>query len=138
MRGGAIPALAWGTLLLVLFALNWIWEGRLVQVGSTTYALVAIYGTGLGLWLVRREALSTGEPSAPDAPEALPESSTGAVLAGLAIACILFGIVWAQFLIFFGAGMLVLALGRTVVELRAQRRAREAAMGQRAIAEREP
>lgn len=128
MRGGAIPVVAWGTLLLALFALNWIWEGRLIQVGSTTFALVAVYGTGLGLWLLRREALARGEPGRPDAPEALPESSIGAVLAGLSIACILFGIVWAQFLVFFGAAMLLLAVGRTVVELRAQRRAREAAM----------
>ena len=26
MRGGAIPVLAWGTLLLVLFVGNWIWD----------------------------------------------------------------------------------------------------------------
>ncbi len=31
MRGGAIPVLAWGTLLLVLFVGNWIWDNRLIN-----------------------------------------------------------------------------------------------------------
>ena len=39
-------------------------------------------------------------------------------------ACILFGIVWAGFLIYFGAGVLVLSLGRLALELRAQRKSR--------------
>ena len=42
MRGGALPLLFWGTLLLVLLAMNWIWEGRLIQVGPTAFALVVL------------------------------------------------------------------------------------------------
>lgn len=131
MRGGAIPLLAWGTMLLVLYATNWIWEGRTVQIATTAFALVAIYGIGIALWLRRREALRRGEPRAAHEPEALPESSTGAALTGLALACILFGLVWARFLVLFGAAMLVLALGRSALELRAQRRARDSALPER-------
>ena len=42
MRGGAIPVLAWGTLLAVLLAINWIWTGDAIQVGSFAFALLII------------------------------------------------------------------------------------------------
>jgi len=127
MRGGAIPLLAWGTLLLVLYALNWIWEGRAIQVATTVFAIVAIYSIAAGLWLLRREALRRGPPPADPEPDALAQSSTGAVLVGLSVPCILFGMVWARFLVYFGAALLVAALGRSAVELRDQRAARAAA-----------
>jgi uncharacterized iron-regulated membrane protein len=124
MRGGALPLLAWGTLLLVLFSINWIWEGRLIQVGTTTFAILIVYGSALALWWRRREAIQPGPPPAEIAPEALPSASAGAVIVGLAVACVLFGLVWAQFLVFFGLGMLALGLGRVTLERRDQRRAR--------------
>ena len=34
MRGGAIPLLAWATLLVILMAINWIWTGDPIQVGT--------------------------------------------------------------------------------------------------------
>lgn len=126
MRGGALPLLFWGTLLLVLYTINWIWEGRLIQVGPTAFALTAIYGIALGLWLVRREAIRRGEPAPSHSPEALAESSLGAVLVGLSAAAILFGMVWARFLVYFGTVMFAVAVGRTGLEVRAQRRARDA------------
>jgi hypothetical protein len=128
MRGGALPFLAWGALLLVLFTANWIWEGRLIQVGPTVGALLIIWGAALGLWLSRRdEALRRGEPAAAASAEALPASSTGAVIAGLSIGCIVFGVVWAPFLVYLGLAMLIVALARVGLELRAQRAARESA-----------
>lgn len=126
MRGGALPLVFWGTLLLVLYAINWIWEGRLIQVGPTAFALAAIYGVALGLWLVRREAIRRGEPAPSRSPESVAESSLGAVLVGLSAAAILFGMVWARFLVYFGAAMFVAALTRTGLEVRAERRARDA------------
>jgi hypothetical protein len=128
MRGGAIPLLAWGTILLVLYATNWIWEGRPIQVATTAFALLAIYGIAVGLWLLRRESVRRGAPRPSRVPEPLADSSLGAVLVGLSVAAILFGIVWARFLVYFGAAVLVAALARSLLEVRAQRRAREAAL----------
>jgi hypothetical protein len=124
VRGGAIPLLAWATGLVVLLAINWIWTGDAVQVGTFTYAALAVYA-GAGLLVVaHRHALRPGPPSPRHDPEAVPDGSLAAVIAGLSIACILFGVVWAKFLVFFGAGMLVLSLGRVAIELRSQRESR--------------
>ncbi len=121
MRGGALPMFAWGTVLLVLYVGNWIWEGRIVQVGSTVMALLIIYLAGLLVWMLRRDAVRRGPPEADPGPEPAPAASSGAVLAGLSVGAIMFGVAWAKFLVYFGAGMLVLSLGRIVVELRAER-----------------
>jgi hypothetical protein len=119
--------LAWGTLLIVLLAINWIWTGDAIQVGTFAYAALAVYTGGLLLSLARREALRRGPP--PPAPELDPEpdASLAAVLIGLSIACVLFGVVWSKFFIYFGAGLLVLSLGRLAIELRAERETRERA-----------
>jgi hypothetical protein len=116
--------LAWGTVLLVLYIGNWIWEGRAIQVSTTVLAVLIIYLAGLLVWLLRHESVRRGPPEPDFEPEPVPEASSGAMLAGLSVGAILFGVAWANFLVFFGAGMLVLALGRIVVELRAERAAR--------------
>jgi hypothetical protein len=121
MRGGAIPMLCWATVLAVLLAINWIWTGDAIQVGTFAYASLSIYATGLLLWLLSRSAIRRGPPVATGDPEAIPDASLAAVVVALSIACILFGIVWAKFLVFFGAGVLVLSLGRLAVEVRAER-----------------
>lgn len=130
MRGGAIPLLAWGTLLLVLYAVNWVWEGRPVQAAETAFAILVIYGAAAGLWLARREAVRRGPPPVIREPEALPEASLGAVLVGLSVGCALFGVVWARFLLYFGIAMFVVAVGRVVLELQAQARSRAQAAGE--------
>jgi hypothetical protein len=124
MRGGAIPLLAWGTLLVLLLAMNWIWTGDAIQVGSFAFAVLVIYGGAAALWLASHESLRRGAPPARGNPEALPGMSLSAVGAGFSVAMILFGLVWARFLVFFGAGALVLCLGRLAVELRAERESR--------------
>ncbi|HEY6396184.1 MAG TPA: hypothetical protein VIX82_01900 [Solirubrobacteraceae bacterium] len=129
MRGGAIPLLAWGTVLLVLYTGNWIWEGRPIQVAQTVFAILVIYGGAAVLWLLHREALRRGPPPVQSGLETVPEASTGAVLAALGVASILFGLVWAQFFVYFGAGVLLAGLGRLALELRAQRRTRERVQG---------
>jgi hypothetical protein len=130
VRGGAIPLLAWGTLLVVLLIINWIWTGDAIQVGSFAFAALVIYGAGLLLWLASREALRRGPPPPRGEPEALPESSLGAVLIGFSVGCILFGLAWGRFLIYFGAGLLLLSLGRLVLELRSERESKERAREQ--------
>ncbi len=71
----------------------------------------------------RAQARCAPRPSA--CPEAEPTASLAAVLAGLSLATILFGTVWAGFLVFFGAAMLIVSLGRMAIELRAERASRE-------------
>jgi len=106
MRGGAIPILAWGTILLVI-----------------------IYGFGVAVWLARREALRRGPPEPRDEPETVPQASVGAVLIGLAAGCALFGLAWARFLLDFGIALFVFAVGRLVLENRAQRASRRKWLG---------
>jgi hypothetical protein len=124
MRGGAIPLIAWGTLLILLLALNWIWTGDAIQVGSFGFAVLVVYGVAVVLWLLSREALRRGPPEARRRPETLPEASASSIGIGLSISSILFGLVWAKFLVYFGAGLLLLSLGRLVLELRAEKDSR--------------
>jgi hypothetical protein len=116
--------LAWAGSLTVLLALDWAWTGDAIQIGSFALAvLVVCVGAGL-LALTGRQALRRGPPEPVTDPEAIPEASLAAVIVALSLACMLFGLVWARFLVYFGAGVLVLALGRLVLEVRAQRDSR--------------
>jgi hypothetical protein len=121
VRGGAIPLLAWATLLLVLYVGNWIWDGHGVNPIQAGVATLVIYLIGVALILARREAIRRGPPAPRPEPEAVPELSVAAVVAGLSVACVLFGLVWSTFLVYFGAAVLLLALGRIAVELYEQR-----------------
>lgn len=122
MRGGAIPLLCWGTLLLLLAIGNWIWDAKTVNGLAATVAALIVYGFAVFLWLARRESIRRGPPEPRSKLEVVPLDSLAAVVIGLSIGCILFGLVWAKFLVYFGAGVLVLAVGRLVLELRAERR----------------
>ncbi len=126
MRGGAIPVIAWGTLLLVLFIGNWIWDAKAVNAAEAGFASLIIYAAALGLWLARRESVRRGPPPPQTRIEASPSMSLGAALAGIAVGSILFGLVWAQFLFLFGIGLLIAAIGRLVLELRSERASRHA------------
>lgn len=131
MRGGAIPFFAWGTLLLVLFIGNWIWDAKPVNAAAAGFAALVIYLGGLALWRSRRDAVETGPPGPADEPDTVPESSLSAVGAGLSVAAILFGLAWANFLVYFGAATLALSLGRLMLELRAERDSRRALIEER-------
>ncbi len=128
MRGGAIPLAIWGTLLLVLFIGNWIWDAKPVNAATAAFAALVIYLGALLLWLARRDAIKRGPPEPSAAPEAVPQGSLAAAGAGLAVGAILFGLAWANFLVYFGAAMLVLSLGRLALEVRAERESRRAAV----------
>jgi hypothetical protein len=126
MRGGAIPLLAWGALLVVLMTINWIWTGDAIQVGTFAFASAVVLGMGLALVLVSRgEAVTRGEPRLGAEPEAVPTASLGAVLAGISVASIMFGLAFGRFLVFFGIGLLLTSLGALTRELVTERRARE-------------
>jgi hypothetical protein len=127
MRGGALPVLAWAAILTLLLAGNWIWTGDAIEVGEFGLAVLIILLSALALTGASRTALRRGPPVRPSEGsfEAVPEISAGAALAPFAIASILFGLAFGHFLIYFGCLLLVLALARLGVELRASRRSRE-------------
>jgi hypothetical protein len=125
VRGAALPLLAWGTLLVVLMTLNWIWTGDAIQVGSFAFAAAVVLGGGLlaiALW--PREALRRGDPPRPVGPEAIPTSSAGAVMVAIGFASVMFGLAFGRFLIYFGAGLVVTALGVLWREHKSEREAR--------------
>ena len=124
MRGGALAVLAWATLNLILFIGNFIWDGKPVNAATAAFAAVITYVTGVGLWLSRREAIRRGPPEPHVEVEAVPQASLAATLIGLSIGCILFGLAWSKFLVYFGAGALLLSLGRLFVEKRSERATR--------------
>jgi hypothetical protein len=128
MRGGAIPILAWGTLLLVLCIGNWVWDDKPVNGASATAAVVIVYAFGIALWLARRESIRRGPPDSPGEPETVPQASVAAVAIGLSVGCALFGLAWSKFLLYFGIGTLVASLGRLAVELRSERATRRQAL----------
>jgi hypothetical protein len=124
MRGGAIPLLVWGTLLLVLYACNWAWEGRWVMAAETGFALLLIYGAAAWLWLLARdEALKPGPPRSRPAREAIPLASIAAVGTAAGVAMIAGGLVWTRFLLPMGIALLLTSLGKGAFELREQLRA---------------
>jgi hypothetical protein len=130
MRGGAIPILAWGTILLVLAIGNWVWNDRTVSGLAASAAVAIIYAFAVAMWLARREALRRGPPEPRTEPETVPQASVSAMLMGLATGCALFGLAWAKFLLYFGIAVFVLAVGRLIVELRAERATRRRVLGE--------
>jgi uncharacterized iron-regulated membrane protein len=121
MRGGAIPIIVWGTILLVLAIGNAVWDSKPVNGIEAFAASLIIYITALLLWLARRDSIRRGPPPAETELELVPQASTGAVFIGISVGTILFGLVWAKFLLFFGFGILVLSLYRLAVEIRSER-----------------
>jgi hypothetical protein len=125
MRGGSIPIAAWAGLLVILGALNWVWTSDEIQVGTFGMAAgIVLTGAAAVARGRAREAVSPGPPAPVEAPLAVPSGSVGAVLAAVALAALLFGFAFGRFLVYFGAGLLIAALGRVALEIRAERAAR--------------
>ncbi len=121
MRGGALVVLAWSALLLVLFLGHWIYAGEPTQVAISGGSLAIMVLSAVAIALSGREALRRGPPPARAKVEAVPDISFAAGLIGFSIATIGFGFVWGHFLTYFGAGLLLLSIGRLALELRAER-----------------
>lgn len=123
MRGGAIVPLVWAGLLVLLAATNAIWtKGDLIQSATFLAALGSVLALALLLISVSSQARRTGAPQAHTTVEAVPSTSLASMVAGLAFGMFVFGFAFGQFPILFGAGLLIVSLGRLTVELRAQRR----------------
>jgi uncharacterized membrane protein len=126
MRGGAIPLLVWGTLLLTLAAINWIWDATGVNQWVFLFAVLVIYLWAVFIWAVSRDAVRKGPPETRSEPEAIPRASLAAAGTGISVAVIVYGIEFGQFLIFIGGALLLLCLGRLGRELIWQQRSLQA------------
>jgi hypothetical protein len=121
VRGGALPVLAWSAILVLLYAGNWVWSGKSVEVFETCFALAAIVLFALLLAALNRAAVHRGPPEPTPGVEPIPEFSFGAIGAALAIGCAALGAAFGHFLIYFGAGLFVVSLARLAQELRSSR-----------------
>lgn len=133
MRGGSIPMLGWGALLAVMLVGCWVWTGRGLEVAEFGFAVSVIWGGAvLFAAMSDRESIRKGEPRPQRRPESIPTASLGAVGIGIGIGSVMFGFAFGRFLVYFGAGLIIAALGRVAYEILDERRAR------RAWTEREP
>jgi MFS family permease len=138
VRGGAIVPLIWGGLLTLVLVMNFIWTDDPIQ----TYQFATAIGMVLALVVLlvslsRGEALHRGEPELDRRPRAIPQTSFAAAGAGLAFGMFVFGFTFGSYGSFelgtgflkaptvMGFALLLLAIGRLVVEKRAERRAVE-------------
>ena len=114
----------WSPMLALSLIGNWIVTGDAIQVAEFGFAVTVVFGFGALLTMRSPQSARRGSPEHDDSPEAVPQSSLGAAGAGVAFAALLFGLVWAKFFVYLGAGMMLFALGRVWIELRAQRTSR--------------
>jgi hypothetical protein len=123
VRGGAIPLLAWALILALLYALNVVWTGNGVNLAMAVFAVGATVATAVGfVALSGREALRRGEPPPSAQPRAIPTASFGAVLLAVGAATLVYGFAFGHFLVYFGAGVMIVAVGILAREAHAQRR----------------
>jgi len=128
MRAGAIPLIAWGVLLAILFSVH------LLMTGAATGDLVdtLCYGGALALVVAcavisvvhRHETARRGSPELDTEAVAVPAASLGAPLLALAFVACGFGLVFGSFLVFGAGGVFVGAVFALTRELRDERRAR--------------
>jgi hypothetical protein len=125
MRGGAFVPLIWGAILVVLGTINAIWtDGNVIQSGTFLAAIGSVLALGLLLVALSPEARRRGAPEPRTDLETVPSASLAAMIAGLAFGCFLFGFAFGHFPMYFGAALLIAALARLALEVRAERRAR--------------
>jgi hypothetical protein len=116
-----VAILAWAALLGLLAAVLWavFEEEDLLSVLMPAFAVAGTAALALwGMGAARRAARRAFEP------QAAPDTSWSAVLAGVALVLVLLGLEVGTFLIFIGGGLLVTAAGGLAREWRAERRAR--------------
>jgi hypothetical protein len=122
MRGGSLVMVVWALLNLILLIGDWIWQGTQIGVAMTGYTVLLIDGLALIWWASNRESLRRGPPDHDPTPQPVPRASLGSALIGFSIVVILYGVVFGKFLVFMGAGLLVVSLGRVARELIWQQR----------------
>ncbi|MCW3018756.1 MAG: hypothetical protein JWN10_1064, partial [Solirubrobacterales bacterium] len=92
------------------------------QIEDFAFAMFVIIVSVVALAVSSRlRALRRGAPEPVERPEAVPDISFGAAIVAVGFAALIFGLAFGHFFIYFGAGVMVLGLGRVGVELHSQR-----------------
>jgi protein-S-isoprenylcysteine O-methyltransferase Ste14 len=123
MRGGAIPLLVWALILAVLYALIVVWTGSGLNAAMAAFAVAVTAATAFVFIALRRDALRRGEPPPSGEARSIPTASFGAVLLGVGVSATVYGFDFGHFLVYFGIGLIVAALGVLAREARTERRA---------------
>ena len=110
-----MPVLAWAALLTVLTVVLWLWTAD--ELPPALFGGAALLGWLVGLYLLLG-------PSVPAQVRPVPELSLPSVLVALAIAMLVVGALVGVWLVFIGAGALVLGLVGVARELLMERRLR--------------
>jgi hypothetical protein len=121
MSRPGVAILAWAVLLGVLAAVLWavFEEEDLLSVLMPAFAVAGTAALAVGgAGAARRASRRALEPQAD------PDTSWPAVLAGVALVLVLLGLEVGTFLIFIGGGLFAAAAGGLAREWRAERRAR--------------
>ena len=114
MNGGPLVLLAWAVLLA-------IHTGVLIAFGGDELPVLLLGGAAagaalLGAWIAVRRRRGRGERGE---RRAVPDLSPPAALAAVAVAAMVIGAELGTWLVLIGAGLLALALGGLIRELRA-------------------
>jgi hypothetical protein len=115
MSRAAVPLLGWAALLTVLASVLWIWTPDDLP--------PAILSGAAGLaWAVGLVAMTRRRPPPP--LRTAPDLSLASVMVAVAVAMLVVGALVGPWLVFAGAGALVIGLAGVTRELLAQRRVR--------------
>jgi hypothetical protein len=114
MRSGALPLLCWAALLALSGALNVVWAG--VSIQTATF--------GAGVFTIMLFAAAVLLRPQRSGPEAVTRASFATAIVAIGFATLMFGFSFGHFIIYLGVGLMVAGVGRLLLELRHQRRAR--------------
>ena len=115
MNRAAIPLLVWAALLTTLAGVLWIWTSNDLP--------PAIFSGAAGIaWLIGLYGLL--RPPALARIRMAPDLSLPSALVAFAVVMLVLGALVGRWLVFLGAGVLVIALAGLARELRAERRLR--------------
>jgi hypothetical protein len=111
----AVPFFAWAALLTVLAVVLWAWTSDDLPPAVFGAAAAIVWVAGLVALFVRRR-----RPGARPAPDL----SLASAFVAFAVAALVLGALVGRWLVYLGAGLLLIGLVGVARELRAQRRAR--------------
>jgi hypothetical protein len=111
----AVPFFAWAALLSVLASVLWVWT-------SDDLPPAVFTGAAGVVWLAGLVALFVPRPTA--GSRAAPDLSLASAFVAFAVATLVLGALIGRWLVYVGAGLLLVGLAGVARELRAQRRAR--------------
>jgi len=121
MRRPGVAIFAWAAILAVLAVVLWavFTQVDFLSVLMPAFAVGVTVLAALAGWRAARRAAARAFE-----PQAAPQTSWSAVLAGISVALVLVGLEVGTFMVFIGVGLFAFAAGGLAREWRAERRLR--------------